>query len=209
MPAPLVDVNVNDDANLRLLNHVNLMVDSFVANADADDLRATVRALLASTSPSTAVAFTKAARARLTKTHTAHVAPGSQLFAPDPSHPGFVTPGPDITDVLRHARALYGSGLGLAGFELLLEVVQATRGLRWAENGPTGDLLAVIDADCCQAIQSAKEEIDGGRAGHPDRVRATIARARVVLGQSAKDVATWSSDFPFERALTSIEVWKV
>ncbi|KZV69426.1 hypothetical protein PENSPDRAFT_652391 [Peniophora sp. CONT] len=209
MPAPLVDVNVND-SNLRQLNHVNLMVDTFIQNADADDLRATVRALLATTAPSTAVAFTKAARARLAKTHPAHIAPDSQLFAPDPSHFGLVIPGPDIAAALRHARALYGSGLGLAGLEILLEIVQATGGLRWTESGPTGDLLAVVDADCCQAIQSAKEEIGGGRAGQSfDRVRATIAHARAVLGQSAKDVSTWSPDFPFERAFSSLEVWKV
>lgn len=118
-------------------------------------------------------------------------------------------PGPDITAVLRRARALYGSGLGLAGLEVLLEIVQATHGLRWVEHGPTGDLLADIDADCCQAIQSAKEEIDGGRGGTFDRVRTAIARARAVLGQSAKDVSIWSTDFPFERALASLEVWKV
>ena len=144
----------------------------------------------------------------LAKTHPAHIAPDSQLFTSDPTHFGLALPGRDINKVLRHARALYGSGLGLSGLEVLLEVIQATYGLRWTENGPTGDLLAIVDADCCQAIQSAKEEIDGGRGGPYERVRTSIARARAVLAQSAKDVSSWSPDFPFQRALASVEIWK-
>jgi len=187
----------------------NLMVDSFIANASPDDLRAAVRTMLSSTAPSTAGAFTRAARNRLAKVYPVHVPANCQLFASDGRGSGLVVPGADLPHVMRHARALYGAGLGLTALEVLAEVIRGTYGLRWIHDGDTADMLALVDADLCQAIQSAKEEIEAGRAGDPSSVHNTIAHVRAIVQRSEADIAMWSQDFPFERAAISLETWKV
>src|SRR5258708_10448106 len=102
------------------------MVDSFIANARVEEcvictpltpictdfwrppcsLRATVRILLASMPPSTAQAFTKAARSRLASPNASPPPHPQILFLfddPDPIPPS------DLYDLLAHARALYGA----------------------------------------------------------------------------------------------------
>jgi hypothetical protein len=145
------------------------MVDTFIANASADEsvhnsshhplltfslsLRSIVRNLLATGPPGLAPAFTSEARSRLRQTNSKiHNSP--YLFQRQtrdkPS-----APMPSLHDLLTRARTLYGAGLGFASLGLLSSIVRATIGLRWEDDGDMADILAVIDADIGQAIQAS------------------------------------------------------
>ncbi|KAI9461904.1 hypothetical protein BJY52DRAFT_164069 [Lactarius psammicola] len=205
MPAPSSDA-FHRSPDSRSLNHVNLMVDSFIANARVEDLRATVRILLASMPPSTAQAFTKAARSRMASSNASPLPHAPILFLFDGADP---MPTSSLYDILAHARALYGAGMGLTSFGIFANIVRSSLGLRWTPYGATADALTLIDGDICQAIQSSKEEIDSGRAGDIESARAKITELRAALKESADAVARWGGDFPFERAAATLEVWKM
>ncbi|KAH8987255.1 hypothetical protein EDB92DRAFT_1876055 [Lactarius akahatsu] len=205
MPAPSSDA-FHRSPDSRSLNHVNLMVDSFIANARAEDLRATVRILLASMPPSTAQAFTKAARSRMASSNASPLPHAQILFLFDGAD---TMPTSGLHDILAHARALYGAGMGLTSFGIFTTIVRSSLGLRWSPYGATADALTLIDGDICQAIQSSKEEIDSGRAGDIESARAKVAELRAALMESADAVARWGGDFPFERAAATLEVWKM
>lgn len=170
-------------------------------------LRATVRILLSSMPPSTAQAFTKAARSRLSSPNANRPLPHPQqiLFFFDGVEP---TPTADLYDILAHARALYGAGMGLTSFGVFATVVRTSLGLRWTPFGPAADAFAVIDGDICQAIQSSKEEIDSGRGGDLDIARAKVADLRAALKECSDAASRWGGDFPFDRAAATLEVWK-
>jgi len=181
------------------------MVDSFIANAKVEDLRATVRILLSSMPPSTAQAFTKAARSRLSSTNASPLPHPQILFFFDAAEP---TPTSGLYDILAHARALYGAGMGLTSFGVFASIIRTSLGLRWSPFGQAAEAFALIDGDICQAIQSSKEEIDSGRAGDLDTARAKVADLRNALKDCADAVSRWGGDFPFERAVATLEVWK-
>lgn len=42
-----------------------------------------------------------------------------------------------------------------------------------------------------------------------EAARATVAQLRSAVNDSFADVKTWGGEFPFERALVSIEYWKL
>ncbi|KAI0270401.1 hypothetical protein BC834DRAFT_841299 [Gloeopeniophorella convolvens] len=186
--------------------HSNLMVDSFIANATVEDLRATVRSLLATMPPSTATAFTKAARSRLAHPNASSLPPAQALFTCD--RDGNPIPTPAFHSALAHARALYGAGMGLSALGVLTAVVRRTAapGLRWPRGA---DVLALLDADVCQALQSSREELDSGRASDLDTARAQFAEIRAALRESAEAAARTGGDFAFEHSAASLEVWKV
>lgn len=168
-------------------------------------LRATVRILLSSMPPSTAQAFTKAARSRLSSASAAPLPHPPVFFYFDGTEP---TPSAELYDILAHARALYGAGMGLTSFGVFATLVRTSLGLRWTPYGAAADSFALIDGDICQAIQSAKEEIDSGRAGDIESARAKVVDLRGALKDSADAVSRWGGDFPFERAAATLEVWK-
>jgi hypothetical protein len=168
-------------------------------------LRATVRILLASMPPSTAQAFTKAARSRLSSANASPLPHPQLLFYFDGAE---ATPTAGLYDILSHARALYGAGMGLTSFGVFATIIRTSLGLRWTPFGPAAESFALIDGDICQAIQSSKEEIDSGRAGDPDSAHAKVADLRGALKESADAVSRWGGDFPFERAAATLEVWK-
>ncbi|KAH9988596.1 hypothetical protein BJV77DRAFT_964309 [Russula vinacea] len=205
MPAPSSDA-FNRSPDSRSLNHVNLMVDSFIANARVEDLRATVRILLSSMPPSTAQAFTKAARSRLSSPNASPLPHPQILFYLD----GGVEPTPTtgLYDILAHARALYGAGMGLTSFGVFASIIRTALGLRWTSFGAAADAFALIDGDICQAIQSSKEEIDSGRGGDLDIARAKVADLRAALKESSDAVSRWGGDFPFDRAAATLDIWK-
>ncbi|KAI0319409.1 hypothetical protein OF83DRAFT_1110558 [Amylostereum chailletii] len=204
MPVP------TNSPDVRSLNHVNLMVDTFIANATVEDLRATMRALLSSSPPATAHVLTRAARSRLMNPNATTLPKDRTIFlSADGSAGGPIVPAPSLPLVLAHARALYGAGLGLKSLSVFANIVRATLGRRWAEEGATTDVLTIVDGDVCQAIQSAKEEIEGGRAGDLGVARERVAELRAVLRESAKDVRAWTVEFPFERAAESVEYWQL
>jgi hypothetical protein len=168
-------------------------------------LRATVRILLSTMPPSTAHAFTKAARSRLSSSHAAALPHLPVLFYLDGAEP---MPTAELYDILAHARALYGAGMGLSSFGVFATIVRTSLGLRWTPYGAAADSFALIDGDICQAIQSSKEEIDSGRAGDVESARAKVADLRGALKESADAVSRWGGDFPFERATATLDVWK-
>jgi hypothetical protein len=98
--------------------------------------------------------------------------------------------------------------MGFASLGVLESVVRATIGLRWEDVGELSDILALVDADISQAIQSSKEEIDAGRIGDLASARQIVTELRAAVRDSFLDCETWGGEFPFERASGSIEFWK-
>ena len=167
-----------------------------------------MRTTLASTPPSTAAAFTAAARKRLAQTLVQHPLPApATLFTPvDGSDE--VQPFGEFAEVLRRARALYGAGMGFASLGVLTHVVRATLGLRWDVDGATADALAAVDADIAQGLQSSREELGAGRVD-VDHARGVVAELEQALDASQDETAQWGGDFPFERALVDVQHWKL
>ncbi|KAH9034082.1 hypothetical protein EDB85DRAFT_2289192 [Lactarius pseudohatsudake] len=132
MPAPSSDA-FHRSPDSRSLNHVNLMVDSFIANARAEDLRATVRILLASMPPSTAQAFTKAARSRMASSNASPLPHAQILFLFDDADP---MPTSGLYDILAHARALYGAGMGLTSVGIFTTISSKEE----IDSGRAGDI---------------------------------------------------------------------
>ncbi|KAI0665514.1 hypothetical protein C8Q78DRAFT_1064235 [Trametes maxima] len=191
-----------------VLGHVNLMVDTFIANANLEDLRAIVRGMLATSPPSTAAAFTAAARQRLVRVNAADLPDTAGIFAAETGD-NTALPTQKLDGILVRIRTLYGSGMGFASLKILARVVGATIGLRWEEDSVMEDTLAIIDADISQAIQSAKEEIEGGRVTEMQDAREVIHELRSAINDSQMDVKKWNGAFPFERGAASLEYWRV
>ncbi|KAI0675062.1 hypothetical protein C8Q78DRAFT_1066924 [Trametes maxima] len=203
MPAP-----EETQTSRPVLGHVNLMVDTLIANANLNDLQAIVRATLATSPPSTAGTFTAAARRHLARANaTATPRPGT-LFSQGAQVNGPWGPTAELAPVLARSRMLYGAGMGVAAITVLTGLVHDAAGIRWTEDGSLEDLLATIDADITQAIQSAKEEYDAGRV--PAEVAKEVCDTlRAALLDNRDKVQVWGGDFPFERALSGVELWKL
>ncbi|KAK7443988.1 hypothetical protein VKT23_015385 [Stygiomarasmius scandens] len=207
MPAP--EVNALTQNARPILGHVNLMVDTFIANASTEDLRSAIRGLLSSGMPGVASAFTLAARERLTHIDVSSV-PGSRpLF--EYRDMGISDPSPTewLFETLARTRTLYGVGMGFTSLEILSSVVKSTVGFKWNQQGEMARTLTVVDADIGQAIQSCKEEIEGGKAPNTDRMREIVESLRSAVKESMADVESWGGEFPFERASISVEFWKL
>lgn len=206
MPAPQVLAHSPD--GIKALGHVNLMVDTLIANATIEDLRAITRNLLASGSPGLASAFTDAARTRLRQSIAKRIANTNGLFETgiDGIH---AVPSSGLDNTLARIRSLYGAGMGFASLKHLASIVNATVGLRWELDGSMATTLAVIDTDISQAIQSCKEELEGGRVNDLTTAREEVHKLRVSVQESLADVENWGGEFPFERAVNSIECWKI
>ncbi|PPQ74933.1 hypothetical protein CVT24_002967 [Panaeolus cyanescens] len=206
MPAPEVIYRHADSR--PALGHVNLMVDTFIANANAEDLRSIIRSLLATGPPGMTPAFTDAARLRLHQTYSKNLPSPYQLFRKQTRDlPCAVLP--PLHDALTRARSLYGAGMGFASLHVLASIVRATIGLRWEEDGDMAEMLAVIDSDIGQAIQSSKEEIEGGRVVDFSSAREARNELRCAVNESLADVSSWGGEFPFECAAASIDFWKI
>ncbi|TFK92063.1 hypothetical protein K466DRAFT_573321 [Polyporus arcularius HHB13444] len=193
------------DARSPVLGHVNLMVDTFISNATLTDLQDSIRRTLATSPPSAAAAFTAAARDRLVRSKTNAVPDPNTLFVQKSSSEWEATP--ELEAVLRRARALYGSGMGLASLRVLTAVVVAAGRTRWEPDSDLETLLAYIDADISQAVVSAGQEMDAGRTGADEEAETHKAMASA-LKACGDSVGAWEGDFPFERAVDSIEQWK-
>ncbi|KAI0071794.1 hypothetical protein K474DRAFT_1651993 [Panus rudis PR-1116 ss-1] len=206
MPAP----QNQRETGKPVLGHVNLMVDTFLANTNIDDLRAIVRRTLATNSPSVASSFTEAARERLiqVKATTPPSGTGTPLFIRRKDD-GLTIPDPELHNVLIRARSLYGAGLGLASLRLLAAVVRGTKGHRWEEGSHLESIFAEIDADISQGLQSSREEIEGGRVPELGVAREAIEDLRTAIKEIQADVETWGGVFPFDRAAHSLDYWKL
>ncbi|KAG0701098.1 hypothetical protein DFH29DRAFT_852944 [Suillus ampliporus] len=207
MPTPEV-APVHTHETTRTLGHVNLMMDTLIANVTIDDLRAITRNFLATGTPNLVAAFTAAARSYLRQTSAKRTARTNNLFTTSLNGIHAV-PTPELDNALARARSLYGAGMGFASLGILSSIVNATVGLRWEEDGPMADILAVIDADISQAIQSCKEELESGRVSDMAVAQEAIDHLWSGIGESARDVEIWGGEFPFDKASDTIKCRKI
>lgn len=118
-------------------------------------------------------------------------------------------PTAELRRVLTRARMLYGVGLGFASLRLLAQPVRATAKFRWEPGSDIEQVLAEIDADIGQALQSSREEMDSGRGGNLVAARAALEELRAAIKQSQTAVDSWAGVYPFERAAATLEFWKL
>ncbi|ESK92973.1 hypothetical protein Moror_8976 [Moniliophthora roreri MCA 2997] len=203
MPAP--DVSIPSQETRPVVGHVNLMVDTFLANVKNEDLRSIVRGVLSSGLPGIAPTFTGVARTYLGRNPL--IVHDQSLVEDDSA--GNTVPTEQFGEVLTRARSLYGVGMGFSGLDILASIVKSTVGRRWDENGEFAQILVNVDSDITQAIQSCKEEIDAGRVNDFDHARKIINNLRFWLERSFQDAQSWGREFPFERASYSAHFWKL
>ncbi|THH04177.1 hypothetical protein EW145_g5710, partial [Phellinidium pouzarii] len=138
-------------------------VDTYTRPALGHVLRTIVRSMLATSPPNVAASFVSAARGCLTQSLQRGMAKQSALFETRDRHGRVdITPSAKLSGLLAYTRTLYGAGMGFDSIEVLSGVVRATAGLRWDPEDRLVDVLAAVDADISQAIQSCKEELSGG-----------------------------------------------
>ncbi|CAE6434218.1 unnamed protein product [Rhizoctonia solani] len=207
MPAPVAAAPTTFKTR-PVLGHVNLMTDTLIANSNVDDLRAIVRSLLATGPPATASAFAAVARSRLAQSCPKTPPHPSSLFthlntSSDPR------PTPALYDLLARSRAHFGAGMGFHSLTLLVVIVRATVDLRWTEDGPLADTLAVVDGDIAQAVQSSKEELMAGRVEDMNMARKVVDELRTAMREVSLVVELWGADFPYERGLANLESLKL
>ncbi|KAI9066568.1 hypothetical protein FKP32DRAFT_1565424 [Trametes sanguinea] len=207
---PIITADVEQQR--PVLGHVGLMVDTLLSNASLDDLRSFARATLASSPPDVAVTFTKAARFHLAKTGAMRPPAAGSLFL-QLGGPGTDEwdPTDELASVLSRCRMLYGAGMGVDALNVLTDVVKDSVGVRWKEDSRMEEALAHVDADICQAIQSAKEEMDrvGGKGADVGAARKAREKLRDALMGSREYAEGWGGEYPFQRALSSVDLWKL
>ncbi|KAJ7149573.1 hypothetical protein C8R46DRAFT_964078 [Mycena filopes] len=188
------------------MGHVNTMADTVLVNASAEDLRAILRSMLSSKTPGLVAAFLTSTRARLHQ-HQRSL-PSIADLLPQPFTDAGDRPAPQLLASLARARMLYGSGMGFASLAPLAVVVRSTVGRRWAADGEVAEALVMVDADIAQAIQSCREELQGGvvpsAAG-----RAALEDLTIALEASRRDVEAWGGEFPFERGVYTVRDFKL
>ena len=167
-----------------------------------------MRGLLSASPPAVASAFTDAARRRLAQSSAVLKPSCDGLFAIRADGRG-IEPTTELRDILTRARMLYGVGLGFASLKLLAQPVRATARFRWEAGSEIERIVAEIDADIGQALQSSREEMDSGRVGSLTTARAAVEELKSAIRESHSATASWAGPYPFERAATSLEFWKL
>ncbi|KAF5393722.1 hypothetical protein D9757_000172 [Collybiopsis confluens] len=201
MPAP--EIVVTSHYPRPIIGHVNLMVDTFIANANVDDLRSALRGLLASGTSGIASAFSAAARKYLHESGALIPPKPDTLFVTDP-WTGEITPTPVLTETLARARTVYGVGMGFFSLEILTAVVEAMINTKWAEGSVTEALITEIDGDLVQAIQSCKEELETDRVIERGAARQIVSKLHRAIHDSSRERLI----LPFEKAEYSLQYWK-
>ncbi|EJD05264.1 uncharacterized protein FOMMEDRAFT_105495 [Fomitiporia mediterranea MF3/22] len=198
MPAPEVDTSTISAR--PALGHVNLMVDTLIANASLDDLRTIVRSMLATSPPSVAACFVSAARGCLSQSMERGISKQPVLFEQRERHGRVeITPSACLTSLLSYTRTLYGAGMGFESLDTLSRIVHATAGLRWDADDRLVLDLAIIDADVSQAIQSCREEYTAGNVRDINTARTALRKLRAALTECRAEVESWGGEFPFYR----------
>ncbi|KIO23618.1 hypothetical protein M407DRAFT_107936 [Tulasnella calospora MUT 4182] len=192
-----------------LVSHVNMQLDSFLANSNIDDLRAIVRCLLATGPVDTTSAFTKIARSRVSTTAPRRTHPPSAFFAVDSKGSGVPTNA--LWETITAARILMGVGLGFESLPILVSIVDTARAYKYEPDSDMEDALVVIDADIAQALQSCREQLASGDnlVKHREAARETLDKLRNVLAESRRDIEVWGGEFPFEKGELAIQGWKL
>ncbi|KAJ7641125.1 hypothetical protein FB45DRAFT_899493 [Roridomyces roridus] len=173
------------------MGHVNMMADTVLLNASPEDLRAILRSMLASKTPGLVSAFMTSTRARLLYQQPA------AGTTPVKCQPFSSETAPQLQSILTRARLLYGTS------PLLASVVRSTLGCRWPAEGTVADVLAVVDGDLDQALQSCREELTQGDIVDLTAARKAVGDLVAALESSRLDVDSWDGEFPFERAVYS------
>ncbi|KAJ6629812.1 hypothetical protein B0H10DRAFT_2160404 [Mycena sp. CBHHK59/15] len=180
------------------------MADTVIANASPEDLRAILRNMLSSRTPGMVSAFTLSTRARLYQCNLQSLPTTSGTpFAQ--SCDGMLKPAPPLVETLTRARLLYGSGMGFASLAPLAWIVRSTIGARWVEEGEIVNVFATVDTDIAQAIQSCTEELQETGAVDSVAARQAVGELHDALQASRADVDGWGGEFPFERAIYSVQ----
>ncbi|KAJ2999594.1 hypothetical protein NUW54_g6916 [Trametes sanguinea] len=98
-------------------------------------------------------------------------------------------PTDELSGVLSRCRMLYGAGMGVNALTVLTDVVKESVGVTWKEDSRMEEMLALVDTDLCQAIQSAKEEMDrvGGKGADVEAARKAREKLRDALMASRED----------------------
>lgn len=193
------------------LNHIDLMMDTFIANASPEDLRAIVRGTLAAGTSGVSTTLTATARARLLQTK-AVVPPAPEELFTIRLEDGIKIPTPELAKVLSRIRTLYGAGLGFASLRLLAVVVRGSRGVLWDDGSHLEELLASVDTDISQAIQSSREELDGGRVGDLAKARGAVDELRGAVEEcrlTAESAESGNYGYSFEQGRAALEFWKI
>ena len=160
--------------------------------------------MLATNPPSVAQAFTTAARQRLLRVDATAIPDTTGIFdagAGDRT----AAPTEKLHDILVRIRTLYGSGLGFASLRILSRVVGTTIGIRWENDSDMEDVLANIDADISQAVQSCKEELAGGHVRDISIARTALRKLRSCLADCRAEVESWGGEFPFSRGSSNAD----
>lgn len=71
--------------------------------------------------------------------------------------------------------------------------------LRFDEDGPFMELLAIVDGDVAQAIQSCKEEVMAGTVPG-EHERRLVRELREAIREVEEECERWGGCFPFDRA---------
>lgn len=174
----------------------------------ACSLRAIVRGTLAVSPPSVAAAFTAAARQRLVQVNATAPPSFVGLFTTKVEE-GNAGPSLELMNTLTRIRALYGAGLGFASLRLLAVVVRATIGIHWEEGNEMEHTFASIDSDVSQAIQSAKEEVEGDRVSDMEAAREAVHELRSAVQDSVRDANGGGGGYHFEQGELSLRFWKI
>lgn len=104
-----------------------------------------------------------------------------------------------LTGLLSYSRTLYGAGMGFDSLDILSGIVRSTAGLRWRADDGLVEMLAIVDADISQAIQSCREELLNGNVRDTAAARTALRKLRKALTDCRKDVESWGAEFPFSR----------
>jgi hypothetical protein len=124
-------------------SHVNLMIDTVIANAPPDALRSILRALLAS-NPQITHALEEEARKYLIRMSKLNVYPDSLTYLEKGK------PAKELDLFLGHVRSMLGCGLGFESLRLLGILVKRASELE-SPDSAFQDRLAEIDGDIVQA----------------------------------------------------------
>ena len=120
----------------------------------------------------------------------------------------YVAATPKLNSLLAYTRSLYGAGMGFDSIDVLTGIVRAATGVRWDAAANLADVLAVVDTDICQAIQSCKEEVVGGHLRDPAAARAGLRKLRLALAECREEVGVWGVEFPFSRGSSNAECFQ-
>jgi len=185
------------------VHHVNLAIDIILSNMETQDLRAVVRTLLARGDPGTIGTFSSLVRSHITRTQPSPHAPTPTLFARSGS--GAIVPTSQFYRLRSQARVSFGAGMGKASLLPLLQIIRATSGLQWDEDGALAMALAEVDCDIAAAVMTTRDEVRDGRLKDHEGVLSTVAELRSALEDVAIEVESWGGDNPFERGLAEAQ----